>query len=526
MKYLCTFALIALSFVSEAQIITTIAGNGATTCPAGGGPATASGVGTLGSIAVDTIGNVYIGSGSCSQVKKISVSGIIITVAGTGMPGYSGDNGLATDAAIGMPAGLAVDRGGNLYICDSYFCVIRKIDPTGIITTIGGTGCGYGGDGGAATAASLNNPHGIAVDTSGNIFIADANNYRIRKISTTGIITTVAGIGLPGYSGDGGPAFSALLQHPEGMAADNYGNIYFADTGRIRKIDAGGTITSIAGDGTAGYSGDGAAATAAQLNDPQAISTDNYGNVLIADANNNVIRRINASGIITTFAGNGTAGHSGDGGPATLARLNTPQGIAIGKHGSTYIAEMGAYVRRTDTCPDLGAGTIIGLNSSRSEGIDTFCYDAELIIVGGAAGGVWGLTNTTKAIVKPTADGSGFIMPNAYGAVLDTVFYAVTNLCGSDTAFLPIIIIWCSDAANYIPADEHETAIYPNPAYDELTIAAAGMVTGVAIINPVGQVVRSYKYGSRKVTMNIADIPPGMYILRINGTEVRKFLKQ
>ena len=598
MKYLYTVALIALSFFSKAQIIKTVAGTGTVTCSAGGGLATAVSVGILSSIAVDTSGNVYIGAPNCHMVKKISAWGTITTIVGTGVEGNSGDGGLATHAAIGLPTGLAADKAGNLYISDSYNNLVRKVTPAGIISKVAGTaviGGGYSGDGGAASAAALDNPQGIAIDTAGNLYIADAGNYRIRKVAATGIITTIAGTGVYGYSGDGGAALSAQLQDVKGIAADHYGNIYFADADRVRKIDAGGTITSIAGNSTPGYSGDGGAATAATLDDPQGIFADNYGNIFIADKHNNVVRRIGANDTITNFAGDNVAGHSGDGGPATDARLRVPQGVAVDKNGAVYIAEMdGAYVRRVDTClapavgtitgdsmicneasalftdPEPGgtwavsdpavatisssgtvtalangavtilyavanscttayafkairvgpyAGTIDGMDAYRYGEVDTFCYYGEVRNVGGDTGGVWGVTDTNSN----TISASGHITPRVYG--LDTAFYVVTNSCGSDTAFLPFIIIWCPDAVNRVPADEHDIAIYPNPAYDELTITSGTPVTDVAIINPVGQVVCSHKYSSKNVTMNIADLTPGIYLLRINGSEVRKFLK-
>ena len=217
---------------------------------------------------------------------------------------------------------MAVDASGNLYIADTGNNRIRKVSATGIITTVAGNGsAGYSGDGGPATSAQLDGPEGVAVDGSGNLYIADTCNNRIRKVSATGIITTVAGNGSAGYSGDGGPATSAQLSLPAGVAVDGSGNLYIADSGnnRIRKVSATGIITTVAGNGSPGYSGDGGPATSAQLNQPAGVAVDASGNLYIADSSNNRIRKVSATGIITTVAGNGFDGYSGDGGPATSA---------------------------------------------------------------------------------------------------------------------------------------------------------------------------------------------------------------
>lgn len=199
-----------------------------------------------------------------------------------------------------------------------------------VIMTFAGTGTGgHTGDGGLATAAELNAPRDIAIDPSGNLFISDVNNFVIRRITASNIISTVAGSGTSGYSGDGGAATAANISH-NGIAVDALGNIYFSDYNfNVRKINTSGIISTIAGNGTAGYSGDAGAATAAQLYDPQGIAVDGSGNIYIADNHNNVIRRVNSSGIISTFAGTGTAGYSGDGAAATLAKLNSPWGLAV-----------------------------------------------------------------------------------------------------------------------------------------------------------------------------------------------------
>ena len=272
------------------------------------GPATGALLSDPFDVAVDTSGNLYIADDQNNRIRRVDSSGNITTVAGTGVSGYGGDGGPATEAVLNSPVGVAVDTSGNLYIADSGNHRIQRVDTMGTITTVAGTGeQGESGDGGPATAALLSDPFDVAVDTSGNLYIADTRNDKIRRVDTMGIITTVAGTGAGGYFGDGGLATNAWVYRPRGVAVDSSGNIYIADTlnDRVRQVDTMGIITTVAGTGESGYGGDGGLATAAVLYFPTRVVVDSSGKLYIADTNNSRIRRVDTSGNITTVAGTG-----------------------------------------------------------------------------------------------------------------------------------------------------------------------------------------------------------------------------
>ncbi len=274
-------------------------------------------------------------------VFNLQAQVVINTFAGDGTPGYSGDGGPATIAHINKPYGVVVDGIGNVYFTDYSNNRIRKIDTFGNIRTIAGTGVmGFSGDGGPATAAALNKPMGIAIAPSGDILFSDYT--RIRKVNPAGIISTVAGNSMAGYAGDGVPATSAELNFPWGVAADPSGNIYIADqfNCRVRKINTSGIISTITGTGICFGGGDGGPATAALVQYPTGVACDASGNLYIADYGNNRVRKINPAGIISTIAGGPTFGFSGDGGPSTAAQLSYPEGIATDAAGNIYICDI------------------------------------------------------------------------------------------------------------------------------------------------------------------------------------------
>jgi sugar lactone lactonase YvrE len=344
-------ALVALT----PGVISTVAGQGTYGYVGDGGTATSAQLGAPNRLAVSSSGDFYIADHSNNVVRKVTAStGLITTIAGTGTAGYTGDGGPAASAQLNLPEGVAVDGAGNVYIADSGNNVIRKITAsTGVSTTVAGNGaCGYAGDGGLATNGQLCGPAYVSVDSVGNFYVADTINNVIRKVAvSTGLISTVAGNGTAGDSGDGGLAPSAELRVPVGLAFDSAGNFYIAESGGniIRKVTvATGVITTVAGNGTAGYSGDDGPATSAELNGPVGIASDAAGNLYIADASNATVREVNAgTGMIATVAGNGITGYLGDGGAATSAELGHPTDIALDGLGHLYIVDAGDNVVRT-----------------------------------------------------------------------------------------------------------------------------------------------------------------------------------
>jgi len=338
-------------------------------------------------VAVDSSGNVYISEFGDSRIRKVTATKLIIsTIAGTGVYGFSGDGGAATSATLAGPWGLSIDSSGNVYVADFWNYRIRKISSSGTITTMAGSGVySFSGDGGAAVNAELNEPRSVAVDASGNVYVADTQNNRVREINSSGVISTIGGNGTAGSSGDGGQGSSAQLTQPQAVTVDAAGNIYIADAvnSRIRVIASNGVISTFASNGTAGYSGDGGAATSAELNTPRGMAIDSAGNLYIADFNNNVVRKI-SSGTITTVAGNGSLGFSGDGGPATAAQLRGPVGVAVDATGDLYISDLGNYRIRMVT-PQGVIRTIAGNGTSAPTGDGGLAINAQLAAPGSLA---------------------------------------------------------------------------------------------------------------------------------------------
>lgn len=353
-------ASLAVTF-NPAQALVTIAGTGTGGGKGDNGPAVAAELWVPSGVAVDAAGNLFVADTQNHRIRKIAPSGVITTVAGSGTLGFAGDGGPATAAALNEPNDVVVDAAGNLYFSDTLNNRVRRVSASGVITTVAGSGLNpftnefppQDGDGGPATAARLNQPFGLALDAAGNLFIAEASAARIRRVAAgSGVITTVAGSGLVGSAGNGGPATEARLLFPTGVAVDNAGNIYIADINahQVRRVAAStGVITTIAGTGAAGYNGDDIPANTAQLRQPAQLALDAAGDLYIAEFAGQRVRKITFStGLITTVAGTGVAGASGDGSAPAGAQLGFPFDVTLDAAGNLFIADANNNrIRRT-----------------------------------------------------------------------------------------------------------------------------------------------------------------------------------
>jgi sugar lactone lactonase YvrE len=354
---------------SSIGAIATVAGNGTTGYSGNGGPAIAAQLNQPSCAVADSAGNLYIGDVETNTIRKVAAgTGTISLYAGNGVPAYSGDGGPAVSASMFAPTGCVLDSTGNLYVAEAGNNILREIAAsTGIITTVAGNGAGDGcssgsfsGDGGPATKAELYCPYGVAIDASGDLFISDSDNQRVREVNArTGVITTIAGNGTYGYSGNGGAATDAMIGNPQQLALDSSGNLYIVEQGKCvsAKVNLStGIISTVAGNGTIGtgvtstgsvVKGDGGPATMAQLSLPQGVALDPAGNIFIADSGSQRVRKVDAStGVITTVVGT-TLGYSGNGGPAAQAQLHDPWGLFFDASGNLYIADsFNAVIRK------------------------------------------------------------------------------------------------------------------------------------------------------------------------------------
>jgi uncharacterized protein (TIGR03437 family) len=396
--------------INTVGIINTFAGSTAVVGYAGdGASALVAGLIEPYALALDSSTNVYIAERSDGRIREVTVkTGFISTVVGTGYLGFTGDGSAANKATLNLPTGVAVDASGNIYIADSLDGRVRKAASggnSGTITTIAGNGgVSYSGDGGPAIQAQLNMPQAVTVDSSGNVYIADTANNVVRKVTAAGIISTLAGNGVAGFGGDGSAASSAQLNAPQGVAVDASGNVYIADTGnaRVRKVSTSGTISTYAGSGTIGFSGNGGAAASAQLNTPIGLAVDSAGNLYIADFGNNMVRKVTSGGTISTVAGTGVQSYSGDGGLAISAALNGPQGVAVDAAGNLYISDSQNSRVRVVT-PGGSIGTVAGAGLAGYTGDGGLATSAQIVHPSGIAvdssGGIY-ITDTSAIVRK------------------------------------------------------------------------------------------------------------------------------
>ena len=437
MKKLFIILLLAFPLLAKAQYISTAAGNGVAGFGGDGGWCLLAKLDDPGTIGFDGAGNLYITDVQNNRVRKVNTLGVITTIAGNGISGFSGDNGPATLAQLNGIQSIAVDAAGNVFIAEWGDHRIRKVNTTGIISTIAGTGTsGYNGDGIPAISAKLNYPTLGTVDNVGNVFFSDYNNSRVRKINTSGIISTVAGCGLIGDSGDGGPATAAKLGGPTYLYVRPSGEIYIPDNihSRIRKVGLDGVITAFAGGGVS--TSDGIPATAAYFGGTLSIAFDDSGNAFIPDPTYNKIRKVNTSGIITTVAGTGGAGYAGDGGPATAAMLNFPACV------TWHSADQCLYI--TD---------------NHNNRIRKFSYT-------------------------------------------------------------PVVV-------NEVKSSPHRFSIYPNPAREQITIGSDVGIENVSIVNTVGLiVVKDNTVSGKESSLSVRDLSPGIYFVRVNGVYAGRFVKE
>jgi sugar lactone lactonase YvrE len=485
--------------INAAGIITTIAGNGTPGFSGDGGPATAAEINTPFGLAVDRTGNVYFSDIYTRRVRKINAAGIISTFAGNGVLGSSGDGGPATAASLWAPTSLAADTSGNIYICDYSANVVRKVNTAGVISTFAGIGAsGFSGDGGPAVAAWLSSPNWVSAGRSGNVYISEMGNKRIRKVSPSGIISTFAGVGIWGFSGDGGAAASALVFEPRGMAEDTAGNVYFADGGnnRIRKVNTSGIINTVAGTGASGFSDDGTTAPLATFYQLAGVALNCFGDLLVAEFGNRRIRKIGYStGTIVgaNFACMGT--------PITMA--DTPAGIAgTWSSGTISVATIASSGVVTPVAPGtttitysvgFACGTatttkvvtVIALPVAGTiTGLDTLCAATTTLLTNSAGLGAWSSSVASVAIVSA----SGVVTGVSGGT--SNISYIVTNSCGTVHATKTVTVFPLPNAGTITGGSdvcEGQTLALSNAAAggvwssgsSNATVSASGVVTGI-----------------------------------------------
>jgi sugar lactone lactonase YvrE len=547
----------------NSQIISNVAGNHIAGYSGDGNLATSAKVNHPNGVAVDASGNIYFSDYYNHVIRKVNASGIISTFAGNTVAGYSGDGSLATSAKLNYPTGVAVDANGNVYIADKNNSVIRKVNTSGIITTIAGTSvAGYTGDGGLATSAKINLPAAVATDVAGNVYISDTYNQAIRKVNTSGIITTIAGGNGIGYTGDGSSATSAELNFPWGLTVDNSGNIFVGDEHNhvIRKINTSGIISTIAGTGTAGYSGDGGLATNALLNVCNGVVSDAQGNLYISDISNNVIRKINTSGVITTIAGTGVAGYSGNGGAATAAQLDTPSSITLDTAGNVVFTDGNNHVVRKITLGCALAFTTHPINQTVAKGDNVnfsslannisalyhWQYYSNGSYVNFSDNGCTTFGSTTNALslnyVQNSSDQLQVRCITNYSGCADTSNVAVLSVnSGACTVYDTVHVTVYDTITNYVavtdtliinvsltglnpPNDYNMIKIFPNPTSDHITIdyGTYSLMSGfsIEVENTVGQTVFATLVNQQQSYIDISNWGgDGIYFFHILDTQ-------
>ena len=422
---------------------------------------------------------------------------IITTIAGNGTAGFSGDGGAATNASLYSPYGVAVNAAGNLFIADTDNNRLRKVGTNGVITTVAGNGVAtFSGDRGSATNASLSYPYSVAVDSAGQMFIADSYNNRIRKVGTNGIITTVAGNGTAAFTGDGGSATNASLDYPFGIAVDLFGESWIADTlnGRLRVVSSQGIIATAAGNGTATFAGDGGSATNASMDHPYGVAVDAYGDVFVVDDYNCRIRKVSPAGTITTVVGKGYSGTaSGDGGAATNATLCWPTGVAVDAFGELFIADCSNNrVREVNSAGIIT--TVAGNGTSGYSGDGGVATNASLAYPWGVAADAAG-----NLFIADMSNSRIRFVPLAGSATLN-LSNVTTNNAGSYSVIVssPYGSVTSGVATVTVGSGPNPPALVVNPgslSYGSIAVGQAGTLS-FQVINTGGQALTGAAVGS------------------------------
>jgi sugar lactone lactonase YvrE len=498
--------------VASSGTIQTVAGNGIAAFTGDGGNAIFAELSAPQSVYADKVGDLIIADSGNNAVREVVVtSHTIHTIAGNLTLAYSGDGNLAINAALNGASDVALDGTGNIFIADGANDVVREvIAATGLLTTIAGRGPNNATlSGTAATSALLNDPSGVFVDGSGNLYIADRGNNVVRKVTVaTGAIQTVAGNGSAGFAGDGGIATAAALSAPASVSEDRFGNLFIADTGNnvIREINATtGVISTVAGNGNAGYSGDGGAATSAELHTPEMVAVDVFGNIYIADSANNVIRQVSAtSGTISTVAGNGTAGSSGDGGPAQSAELDGPNGVAVDSSGNFFIGDTNNHKIRKVAIATGNIATLAGNGTPGFGGDGGAAVSSTLNLpkgLGLSASGDLYFADSGNNRVREIAG-----VAQVPAASLSTAALTFNNQVNGTTSASQSVAVTNSGAATLIVASATTTG--PNASDFTLTnTCAAPIAPGTSCT--IAVTFTAGASGPRTASLSIADNAPG-----------------
>ena len=471
-------------------------------------------------VATDSVGNVYVADSRNQVIRKITPAGVVTTLAGTGVVGHA--DGVGTAASFNYPYGVATDSAGNVYVTDTSNSIIRKITPTGLVTTLAGVAQVIGHADGTGTAASFAYPTGIATDSTGNIYVADASNHTIRKITPAGVVTTVAGVaGVPGHADGVGTA--ASFNYPGGVATDSMGNIYVADTSNhtIRKITPARVVTTLAGTATVAGFADGVG-TAASFNYPYGVATDSAGDVYVADTLNNAIRKITPAGVVTTLAGTGTAGHAD--GTGAAASFNRPNGVATDGAGNIYVADTNNSIIRNITPTGVvttlaGTAGVIGHADSVGTGA-SFAYPTG--IATDSVGNIYVADSNNQTIRKITPTGLVTTLAGTAGVT------GGTDGTGAAASFAYPGGVATDSAGNIYVADTSNSTIRKiTPAGVVTTLAGTGTAgyadgTGAAASfnNPYGVATDSAGdvYVADTFNSTIRKITPAGVVTTLAGT--------